>query len=88
MHLSAVDVHLLQTPRDVLYLFLLAGEDNDALQVAGLEDVIDDFQFLRLIADISRLTDLFGGLRYSNLHFYGIMQHGYGQFADLRRHGC
>ena len=60
MHLVAVDVHLFQTARNFLYLFLLTREDDDTLQVALFEDVVDDLQFLRIIADIGALVNLLG----------------------------
>ena len=39
VHLVAVDVHLLQLTGHLLDLLLLAGEDDDTLQVTSLEEV-------------------------------------------------
>ena len=52
VHGGTVDVHALQFTGDVFYLVLLAGEDDDAFQFAGLEQRTDDAELLWLVADI------------------------------------
>ena len=86
MHLVTVDVHLLQLAGHLLHLLLLAGENDDALQVAGLEEMLDNLQLLRLVADVGTLADLLSWLGYSNLYLNGIVEELYGKFADFRRH--
>ena len=86
MHLVAVDVHLLQRTGNLFHLLLLAREDDDALQVALLEDVVDNLQFLRVVADIGTLADFLCRLGDGNLHLYRLVKHGDCQLSDLRRH--
>ena len=74
MHLVAVDV------------LFLAGEDDDTLQVAFFEDVVDDLQFLGIIADVGTLADLLCRFGDSNLHLHRVVEQGDSQFTDLRRH--
>ena len=50
-------MHLFQASGNLLYLLFLSREDDDTLQVTFLEDVIDDLQLLRIVADIGTLAD-------------------------------
>ena len=87
VHLVAVDVHRLELTCNFLYAFLLAREDDDTLQVALLEDILDDLEFLWLVAHVGHLVYLLGRLGYCYLYLYGIVEQLYGQFANLLRHG-
>ena len=73
MHLVAVDMHGLQTAVDLFHTFFLSREDNHTFQVTLFEDVVDDLQFLWVIADICTLLDFLRRLRNGNLHFYRIV---------------
>ena len=48
--------------------------------------MLDNLQFLGLIADVRTLTDLLGRLADSDLHFHRVVQQSDGQLPDLRRH--
>ena len=48
--------------------------------------MVDDLQFLRIVADVGTLADLLCGAGDGNLDLHRIMEQGDGQFADLRRH--
>ena len=74
VHLVAVNVHLFQLTVDLLDLLLFAGEDDDTLQVASLEKMLDDLEFLRLVTDIRTLADFLGGLGNGYLDLYGIVE--------------
>ena len=86
MHLGTIDMHLFQIAGDFLYLLFLTREDNDTLEVTCLENVVDDLQFLRIIADVGRLTDLLCWFRYSYFDLHRIVEQGHCQLANLRRH--
>ena len=62
MHLVAVNVHRLQFAGNLLYTLLLTREDDDALQVAFLKDVLYNLNLLWLVAHVSHLANLLGGL--------------------------
>ena len=62
VHLVAVNVHRLQLAGNLLYTLFLTREDNHALQVAFLKDVLNNLQLLWLIAHVSHLVNLLGGL--------------------------
>ena len=87
VHLTTVDVHLLQTAGDIFYSLLLTREDDDALQVARLEDVVDDLELLRVVAHVGTLLNLFGWARNGYLDLYRIVEQGNSQLTDLGRHG-
>ena len=86
MHLIAIDMHRLQRTGNLLDALFLTREDNDALKVALLEDVVDNLEFLRVVAHIGALTNLLGWFRHGNLYLYGIVEQIDGQLADFRRH--
>ena len=88
VHLAAVDLHALQRGSDLLHLLLGTGEDDDAVEVAGLEDVLEDRHLLRLVADVGLLLDLLGGLAHGELHLDGILEQCLGQVLDLVGHRC
>ena len=71
---------------DVLHLVDLAGKDDDAAEVALLEHLLNDLQFLRLMADVGRLLDFLGRLADGNLHFDGILEQCLGQLLYLVGH--
>ena len=62
VHLVAVNVHRLQFAGNLLYTLLLTREDDDALQVAFLKDVLYNLNLLWLVAHVSHLVNLLGGL--------------------------
>ena len=74
VHRSTVDLHLLKGAVDILHLVFLATEDDNALQVALLEDVLDDSHLLRFVADIRHLMNLLGRTTHLELHLHGILQ--------------
>ena len=51
MHLVTIDIHLSQAARDVFDLVFLSREDDDTLQVTLLENMMNDLQLLRVIAE-------------------------------------
>ena len=71
MHGGAVDLVLQKGTVDVFHLVFLAAEDDDALQVALLEDVLHDGHLLGLVAHIGHLVDLLGGTAHLELHLHG-----------------
>ena len=87
VHLTAVDVQSGESLVDVLHLLLAAREDDDAFQVTGLEDVLNDLEFLSLIADISALLNLFRRLAYSQFHLHRILQQTLCKFLNVLGHG-
>ena len=87
VHRGAVDVQAFEFARDVLHLVFLAREDDDALQLAGLEEVADDVDFLRLVAHVGGLLDFLGRLGHGNLHLHGIGEQRASQLLDFLRHG-
>ena len=86
MHLVAVNLHLLQAAGYLLHAVLLAGEDNDTLQVALLEDVIDNVQLLRIVANVGALLYLLCRTTNGNLDFHRIVKQVHSQLAYLSRH--
>ena len=57
------------------------------MQVALFEDMIDDLEFLRIVAYVGTLLDFLCGLRYGDLDLHRIVEQCDGQFSDLGRHG-
>ena len=86
MHLVAIDIHLSQAARDVLDLVFLSREDDDTLQVTLLENMMNDLQLLRVVADIGTLVYLLSRFGYSNLDFYRIVEQSDSQFTNLGGH--
>ena len=74
MHLGTVNLHSLQLTRDFLHTVFLAAEDDDALQVTILEQMLDDAQLLRVVTDVGRLLYLLCRLRYGQLDFNGVVE--------------
>ena len=74
VHLAATDMLFGQFAVDVLYLVFLAGEEDDTLQLVGLEQMLDDAHLLGLMADIGRLLNLLRGFAHRNLHLYGVLK--------------
>ena len=66
---------------------LRGGEDDDALFVEVVEEVLQHGQFLRLVADDGRLVDVLAGFRYRQLDLGGVGEDGLCQFLDFRWHG-
>ena len=87
VHLVAVDVHGLELAGYLFDALLLAREDDDTLQVSTLEYVLDDLQFLRLVANVGHLVNFLSRAGYGYLYIYRIVQQLDGQFANLLRHG-
>ena len=87
VHSSALDALLLQGSRQLLHLHLAAAEHDDALQVASLEDVLDDGHLLSLVAYVSLLLDFLGRLAHGELDFHWVLEQGLRQLLYLLRHG-
>ena len=87
VHLATVDFHPQQSLVDLLHLHFAAREDNDTLQVTGLENLLDNLQFLCLIANVGALLDFLSGLADSQLDLYGVLQQVLGHLLNVFRHG-
>ena len=87
VHLTRINLHLLQSAVDGLHLLLLARENDDTVEVALAEEVFDDANLLCFVAYISCLLDFFGRLAYGYLHFYGVLEQSLGEFFNLLGHG-
>ena len=87
MHGCTVDFHALELAGNVLHAVFLSAEDDNALQVALLEDVLDDFELLWLIANICRLVDFLGRAAHLELHLNRLMEQRDSQLTDLGGHG-
>ena len=87
VHFSGIDAEAHEGLRDLLHLLFLARENDDALQVAGLEQVFHDAELLCLVTDVGALADFLGGLADGKLHFDGILEQGLGQLLNLVGHG-
>ena len=87
MHGATVDLQLLKCLVYLLYLHLTSREDDDSLQVTGLEDILNDLQFLGLIADISTLLNLLSRLAHSKFNLYGVLQKVLCELLNVFRHG-
>ena len=79
-------MHLLQTAGNFLHLFFLAGKDDDTLQVTSFEDMVDDLQFLWVVANVGALMDLFCGFGDGYLHLHRVVEQSDSQLTDLRWH--
>ena len=88
VHGSAVYSNLLEGSCELLHLEFAAAEDDDALQVARLEDVLDDGHLLGFVAYVCFLLDFLGWLADGKFDFYRILEQGLSQFFYLLRHGC
>ena len=88
VHGSAVYSNLLERSCELLHLEFAAAEDDDALQVACLEDVLDDGHLLGFVAYVCFLLDFLGWLADGKFDFYRILEQGLSQFFYLLRHGC
>ena len=78
MHLTRIYLHLLQSAVDGLHLLLLARENDDTVEVALAEEVLDDANLLCFVANVGCLLDFLGRLAYCYLHFYGILEQSLG----------
>ena len=87
VHLAAVDVHAHECAVYGLHLLLLAREDDDALEVALLEDVLNDAELLCLVAHIGCLLDLLCRLAHGELHHHGVLEQRLCQLFNLVGHG-
>ena len=87
VHGGAVDFHVFQLAGDVLHLLLLAGEDDDAVQFAGLEQLAHDAQLLGFIAHVGRLLYLLRRFRDGYLHLCRVVQQRACQLLNLVGHG-
>ena len=88
VHGSAVYSNLLEGSCELLHLEFAAAEDDDALQVARLEDVLDDGHLLGFVAYVCFLLDFLGWLADGKFDFYRILEQGLSQLFYLLRHGC
>ena len=88
VHGSAVYSNLLEGSCELLHLEFAAAEDDDTLQVACLEDVLDDGHLLGFVAYVCFLLDFLGWLADGKFDFYRILEQGLSQFFYLLRHGC
>ena len=88
VHGSAVYSNLLEGSCELLHLEFAAAEDDDTLQVACLEDVLDDGHLLGFVAYVCFLFDFLGWLADGKFDFYRILEQGLSQFFYLLRHGC
>ena len=86
VHLTAVDLQLLQSLVDLLHFHLTSREDNNPLEVAGLEDVLNDLELLCLVADISTLLDLVSRFAHGKLHLNRVLQQVLRKFLNVLRH--
>ena len=86
VHLVAINMHRLELAGNLFYAILLAREDDDALQIAILKDVLDNLKLLRFVAHVGHLVNLLGRARHSNLYLDRIVEQLYGKFAYLLRH--
>ena len=77
----------LQGTGDVLYLQLRRGEDEDTPRRILGEDMLDDAELLRLVADVGTLMDAVGGAADGNLHLHRVAEDGGGELLNLGRHG-
>ena len=71
----------------VLGVDFLTHEDDDALGLALVEEVLHDAELLGFVADVGALTDALGGLVEGYLHFDGVGEDGLGQLHNLVGHG-
>ena len=88
VHGSAVYSNLLEGSCELLHLEFAAAEDDDTLQVACLENVLDDGHLLGFVAYVCFLLDFLGWLADGKFDFYRILEQGLSQFFYLLRHGC
>ena len=86
MHGLCVVALALEGYSHVLGVNLLSYEDYYSLGLALMEQVVDNLQFLRLIADVSALCYAFGRFIQGYFHLYGIGEDGLGQFHNLIGH--
>ena len=87
VHLAAVHVLALQGSGQLLHLHLAAAEDDDALQVSGLEDVLDDAHLLGLVAHVGTLLYLLRGLAHGQFDDFRVLEQSLGQVLYLVGHG-
>ena len=87
VHGTALDASLLEGSRQLLHLHLAAAEHDDAVQVAGLEDVLDDGHLLGFVAYVSLLLDFLCGLAHGELDGDGVLEQRLGQLLYLVGHG-
>ena len=88
MHLTTIYTHARESHVDLLDCLFLAREDDDAFEVALMEDVFDDAELLRLMTDIGALLDFLSGLAHGEFNCDGVFQQVVRQFLDLVRHRC
>ena len=86
MHLVAIDVHRLERTGNLFDALLLTREDDDALKVALLEDMVDNLELLRVVAHVGTLMNLLGWFRHSDFYLDRIMEQINGQLADFGWH--
>ena len=72
VHFRYVELQPAQRRSQIFDLGLRRREDDDALRLGAAEQVLDDGQFLGLVADVCRLHDGFRGPGDGNLDFCGI----------------
>ena len=70
----------------MLYLHLASAEDDDSLQVASFEDVLDDVHLLCLVAYVSFLLYLLGRFAYCEFDLYRILEQSLCQFFYFLGH--
>ena len=87
VHLAAIDVLALQGACHLLHFHFAAAEDDDALQVASLEDVLDDVHLLRFVAYVCFLLYFLCRFAHGQFYLYGVLEQCFGQLFYFVGHG-
>lgn len=87
MHLTTTHFHAHQVARDILDLALVAGEDDDTLELLFFKEVAQNAQLLIVVAHVGHLADIVGRLADGKFHHGRILEERFGQLLDFGRHG-